>query len=338
LDPWTPTLALERFSLTSGVWSLAGPDGVQAPQLRLRPDRRLACCPRPELAGWDVRDARLVLLDRAGRAVAAFDEVEHAEGRTVFHGARLDAPDDALTLHETAPVEAAPARDRRHAAQPLTEDAPRRHLLVADANGLPGWDDDLDAHDRSFDVCALDAGDEAPDAELEAAPGGAGRWDALHALFFPASPLNRYDFVAFAAPGLAWRFSALNEAFARAHAHDLLLAHPAIAGAGDPRLAPVPGRGLGFGTPVSLHLPILSAEALAVCAPTFALDAAGTAALPMLWTALLGAPLTRIAVLDGLLPLEVAGPASPPPADTVLLARFGLAPWSFDAGALAEPA
>ncbi len=345
VDDWSPTLALERFELLRRVWELgndAGADqegSVLAPQLRLRPDRRVACGVAPDLAFWDVRGDALVLLDRVGRATVRFDEIERADDRTLLRGARLADPSRALTLRETDPIETWPAPDARHVPQPREELVPRRHLVVADAAGFAQWTADLAHDDRSWDLCLLGtADDEEPsDCEYEVAPTAAGRWAALHTLLYPRSPLFRYDLVAFPDSFVRWSWAGANEAFAIAHAHDLALSHPTIAAGtlAAARFRPVPGRLLGFGTPVELLCPIFSAEALRVCAPSFALAPEGAPELAQLWTALLAAPRTRIAVIDGAPPITAAG-APPPPGMPDLLARYGLAPAACDAGALLD--
>ena len=342
VDSWSPTLTLERFELLRRVWALLDEEGqVIAPQLRLRPDRRVACGVEEWIDAWDVRGDTLVLLDRAGIALASFDEVEEEEGRTVFRGTRRDASNLALGLRDTDPIEHWPAPADRHPPQPRDELRPRRHLLVtASAGYYAEWERDLDDENRSWDLCLLGAGDPPPDEweppEYEANPRGDGRWAALHTLLYPGSPLGRYDHVAFADRCVRWSWAALNEAFAVAHAHDLLLAHPAISADGDipERFHSVFDRRLGFGTPVELLCPIFSAEALRVCAPTFALAPAGSRELAQLWTALLGTPLNRIAVIDDMRPITLAPTRPTPPATPELLARYGLAPDTRDAGAL----
>ena len=339
MDTWSPALAFERFELVRRVWTLTDAAGaVLAPQLRLRSDRRVACGPGGDVAGWDVRHAAmLVLLDGAGRAVACFDEIDTHPDGAVLRGTRVDDPDRTLTLRQTAPLEHWPDLAARHAPQPLEELQPRRDLLVTGAP-LDAWEHDLAEEDRSWDLCLL-GGAGLPDDELlpeyDADPPGAGRWDALHALLYPGSPLFRYDHVAFAHDAVVWSGAALNAAFAAAHAHDLMLAHPTAAP--DCGLAarfhPVPGRVLGFGTPVGLLCPIFSAEALRVCAPTFALAPAGSPELAQLWTALLGAPATRIAVIDGTTPITLAASAAVP-STPALLERYGLVPVTRDAGGL----
>ena len=349
MGSWSPTLALERFELLRRVWTLLDEeDRVIAPQLRLRADRRVACGVEAWIEAWDVRGDTLVLLDRAGIALARFDEVEDEHGATVFRGTRTDASHRALALRETEAVESWPAPADRHPPQPRDELRPRRHLLVTAAAGhYAEWERDLDDEDRSWDLCLLgarglpdegDLPDEGEPPEYEANPRGVGRWDALHTLLYPGSPLGRYDHVAFADGCVRWSRAALNEAFAAAHAHDLLLAHPAIvADGGVPaRFRHVLHRRLGFGTPVALHCPIFSAEALRVCAPTFALAPAGSHELAQLWSALLGTPMTRIAVIDDMRPITLAPTPPPPPGTPDLLARYGLAPETRDAGALLD--
>lgn len=349
MDTWSPALALERFELQRRVWALAEAEGgMLAPQLRLRPDRRLACAGGASiggatLEGWDMRGETLVLLDRAAVARACFDVAEaDAAGAALLRGTCTDDPDQALVLRETEPLERWPDRADRHAPQPLAELQPRRHLLVAPAGGgLAGWPRDIADADRSWDLCLLGADDREDDPMLpdyEADPPGADRWAALHTLLYPGSPLFQYDHVAFADRGVLWSWAGLNGAFAACHAHDLLLAHPTVTPAAGiaARFHPVPGRRLGFGTQVALACPIFSAEALRVCAPSFALAPAGSPELAQLWTALLGAPPTRIAVIDGIAPVSLAE-ARPAAASTPdLLASYGLAPGTAEWGMLRD--
>ena len=348
MDDWSPAPALERWELTRRVWSLAAAGGtVLAPQLRLRPDRRLACCPAGdltgELAGWDVRAGELVLLDRVGRARIRFEAAEPGDdGATALTGTGVGDGEAVLRLAETAPVELFAEPAARRTPQPREGLLPRRHLVVGEEATLAAWDADLSDEDRSWDICLLDApldAEPAIAADWEVAlPPGIGRWAGLHALAHPGSPLFRYDHVAFAAPGAHWCWSGANALFAAAHTHDLLLAHPAVeAAASVPRrFHPVPGRTLGFGTPVELLCPVFSLEALRVCGPSFALAPDGSTGLAALWTALLGAPLARVAVVDGLPGLRAPAGWTAPAAGVELLARYGLAADERDAGALRD--
>ncbi len=276
-----------------------------APRMMLLEDGRIGLYRHPNEHRWERRDGALVFLDRSGAATVVFDQAGRRDGRLYLEGWFLEHRARHY-LREVPPLGAMPEAGSIPAERPGLR--PRRNLVLVRAgqNSLHRqWTRDIDPADRSWDFCVSSYVDRTvtpddPDADYHIVQSDVQKWQAVHQLLGPDSPLWRYDFIAFPDDDLAWSWRGVNIAFERMRDFDLLLAQPSLDPAGHVIHGITrtnPDTALRYTNFVEVMTPIFSRAALRLCAPSFALSRSGFG-LDHLWPKLLGEPAHRIAILD----------------------------------------
>jgi len=182
----------------------------------------------------------------------------------------------------------------------------RRNLVVlraGDQSLHPLWLETMGAADRNWDLFLSYYGDQ-PDlwrGQCEYfAPLKGSKYGGLNTLIHSEPLVWEYDYIWFPDDDLLIEGSDINLMFSLVRQHHLLLAQPALAPGCfiNHRITEQqPDFRLRFTSFVEIMAPLFAREALAIVAPSFGLNDTGYG-LDHLWPALLGAPQTRIAVLD----------------------------------------
>jgi hypothetical protein len=313
MDPANVRTAVEPVlrpeELIGRIWRFGGSDGaVYAPHVRLMPDGRMAGLRGPQENRWIVEDGRLRFLDDAARRSTTFDQVEvDAHGRLRLAGLNRDGwRINVLQEIETPAASAMPtdAVDLRR-LRPLTG---RRNLVVLRANEQslhPHWPRDLEAHDRSWDLCIsfYGAAENLPVddfAEYAVLQNQDRKFGALEKLFHEGSPLWQYDYISFPDDDLMMKWSDLNVIFEVCREYRLELAQPSLHPSSVINYHETRQNlnfVLRFVTLVEVMMPVFSTAALKVCAPTFKLNVNGFG-IDYAWPRLIGAPPSSIAIID----------------------------------------
>ena len=128
------------------------------------------------------------------------------------------------------------------------------------------------------------------------------KFQALHDLFAPGSPLWAYERVWFPDDDIMTSWGDINRIFHLGRRYGLDLCQPALRPGDDCHILhdvteQQPGSTLRFVSFVEIMCPVFSARALRICVGSFR-DSVSGFGLDHLWPALLGGPRTRIAMLD----------------------------------------
>ena len=301
---------LTRQAILKATWAFGrvGQDPY-APQMRLFDDGRIGGYANANETWWDLRDANLVLLDRAGTVTTTFTDITRRNGEWNLEGTFRGGDDGARHyLREVEPIGALAAVSA--GAKPVARAGitRRRNLVVLRAGPKSlhyGWEHDIDEADRNWDLCLswyadVSTFDEDPNAEYHVIQTGSPKFIGLHELMYDKSPVFDYDYVMFPDDDLAWSWRGVNTAFEVMREFDLLLAQPSLERAGHPIheiTIKRPEYRLRFTNFVEIMCPIFARDALRICAPTFGLTRSGFG-LDHIWPRLLGDPVHRIAVID----------------------------------------
>ena len=300
-----PEGGISTAALSGRNWRLENTDGeVIAGRLILHPHGRVGLQRDRHRWRWSAAGG-LFFHDWHGRVSTIFDRLEiDAAGRATLTGAsRYDGKTHRLVELETLSSIAPDGPALRGTRTPH-----RRNLVILRANERSlhtSWPADIDAFDRSWDLCVSYYGEEAsfpPDdfAEFHVLQRGERKFGAIHKLLHQGSPLWDYDYVMLPDDDLMMSWVDLNNVFEICREHALELAQPALTAEsfwGQQITLKQPGMRLRFTNYVETMMPIFSVEALRLCAPTFRHAGIGWG-LDLIWPALLGSPVDRIGVVD----------------------------------------
>lgn len=290
------------------AWRFHQPDGrILAPRLRFLPGGRVGGYRSPAAQRWQIQGGQLRLIDQFGRVSLRLTRATVGETGTVLAGLSSDGQALLLTEHPTPlpqtktlnPTVLRPAASRR------------RNLVILRANEESiheQWAADIDDADRNWDLCIsyygkADGFAQIADAEYTAYQPDDRKFMALHKLLHADSPFWRYDYFMFPDDDVAMRRSDINRCFELADEYGLDLAQPALTTDHAPGYfsheitRARPGSRLRYTSFVEVMMPVFSRYALQVCLPSFTESHSGWG-LDYAWTAMLGFPRNRIAVID----------------------------------------
>ena len=331
---------LSREDVLSRVWVFGTEDHAFARQLRLLPDGRISGYTHPNEHSWRLDRDRVLFLDVADRVTSAFDRMTRdAAGRltlcselfmlreTTRHQSL--APDASGFPLDTRVVGVSPGQRRRNLV-----------LLFANGNSLHHeWPRDIEADERSWDLCVSFYGDAAQYgdlgiAEFSSLQTGIRKCRAAHAAFGQGSALWNYDRVWLADDDLMIGWRDINALFAISANFGFAISQPALA-AGSEVTHDITRQqeGLLLRTTsfVEAMAPCFSRDALALCMPVFDRQVLGWGS-DHVWPKLIGPPYGRMAIIDAVPMLHTRPLARSYSWDAAkaeehaLLAAYGLAP------------
>ncbi len=302
---------LDLSVLCDRVWTYGTASQVFARQVRLLPDGRISGYRDHNEASWAVRGPALLLIGRDGVPTARLDRVSRDEFGLVLSGPHLPRPEETLVLAETTPAQtlaSAMSGFPIDARRPERQGKRRRNLVIVFGNQRSlhlQWPRTISDEDRTWDLCVsfygpADQYEHVGAAEFSSLRTGIGKCMAAHAAFATDSPFWEYERVWFADDDLMLTWGDINALFATCEDYGLELAQPSLAEGSyvAHRITrQQAGRVLRYTSFVESMAPVFTNRALRLCAPVFQGQRHGYG-IDYVWPWLLGAPRSRMAVID----------------------------------------
>lgn len=303
-------MTLDRVAeaLAGRVWRFETADGgfVHLPFVRLLPDGRVAADPHPSLVAWRLIDGEIAFVDVQGATPLRFDPAPlSAPGPPALAGRSLwdDSRNTLVEISLDLPQAAAPIPPLLRIGAPTGN----RHLMVLRANEHslhPHWPR-TPAEPSTWDLCLswYGAGEPPLDdgaAQFVSVQRTLRKFQALHQLFAPGSPLWAYDYIALPDDDLAMDLATVNRLFEHVRRYRLELAQPALwhdSVINYPQTRRREDWTVRYVNFVELMMPVFSVAALRACLPTFSANASGFG-VDYAWARLIDPSPSAIGIVD----------------------------------------
>ena len=283
----------------------------------LAPDGRIGNFYNANEDHWQITDGRLEFTSSDGLPTTTYQFAHVRGGHVQALAGSIRVPGYSgfhLLLrrdHPPHPFQVSPPDIDRRATFLKTPASNRRANLVVlragdDSLHNTWWDEGAANPERNWDLCVSYYG-----KDLEKLSGPLDylahqplqrKFQAIYDLFYPSSPLWNYDRIWLPDDDLATNWADINRMFHLSRKYGLLLSQPSLRPGSDCFISHEvvtqrPHSILRYVDFVEVMCPIFSPAALQICLGTFR-DSISGFGLDYLWPALLGEPLSRIAVID----------------------------------------
>ncbi|WP_456684559.1 DUF707 domain-containing protein [Bradyrhizobium sp. P5_C11_2] len=255
---------------------------------------------------WTAQGGGVAFLDEAGACAMTFLMGEPGpESRTLLveNAAQADA---VHCLIETASLLTEPEKEIACTLAPLSQRRPNLVVLRAGTESVhPSWPRDIANCDRNWDLCiswydSAESFSGCEPAEYSVLQNTTRKYQSLHKLLYPGSPLLHYDYVAFPDDDIQMSWRDINHMFEIARCHNLALCQPAVHPASffsHQITVQQADKRLRFTNFVEVMFPIFSRSALGRCQGSFLLSGSSWG-LDQLWPRLLGGHRYQIGIID----------------------------------------
>ncbi len=288
-------------------WIFGRLDGMLiSPYVVLYRDGHVGGLDDPRFRSWKARDTGIALLDEAGACAMTLLMGEPGpESETVLFE-RTDRADTIHCLIETKPLLAPPERAEACTLSPLPSRRPNLVVLRAGSGSShPSWLTDIDESDRNWDLCiswydSAESFAACEPAEYNILQNKNRKYQSLHQLLYPGSPLWDYEYIAFPDDDIEMSRRDINRMFEIAKCHNLALSQPALHPSSfysHQITVQQADKRLRYTNFVEVMFPIFSRSALDRCVGSFLLSESSWG-LDQLWPKLLGGHRYQIGIID----------------------------------------
>ncbi|MBE7200125.1 MAG: DUF707 domain-containing protein [Parafilimonas terrae] len=255
---------------------------------------------------WKLGDTGVVLVDEAGASAMTLLMGEAGPDAQTVLIERTDKADAIHCLIETKSLLVEPKQAESCVLAPLPRRRPNLVVLRAGTNSVhPSWLKDIDDGDRNWDLCvswydSAESFSRCPTTEYSILQNTDRKFQSLHKLLYPGSPVLDYDYVAFPDDDVEMSWRDLNRTFEIAKCHNLTLCQPALHPSSfysHQITVQQADKRLRFTNFVEVMFPVFSRDALGRCAGSFLLSDSSWG-LDQLWPKLLGGHQYRIGIID----------------------------------------